>query len=67
MAQDLVASEEGRQQLQQRCRCRCSCAQPEDLAEVLAFLVSPVNRVMTGQVIFVDGGADVVLRGDDAF
>jgi NAD(P)-dependent dehydrogenase (short-subunit alcohol dehydrogenase family) len=68
MTQELVGSEEGRQQLQQAVPMPLhGYAQPEDMAEVLAFLVSPVNRVMTGQVIFVDGGADVVLRGDEAF
>jgi NAD(P)-dependent dehydrogenase (short-subunit alcohol dehydrogenase family) len=38
--------------------------QPEDVAELLAWLASPANRLMTGQVIFIDGGADAVLRGD---
>ncbi len=39
--------------------------QPEQVAFLLAWLTSPENSMVTGQVIFIDGGADVVLRGDD--
>jgi NAD(P)-dependent dehydrogenase (short-subunit alcohol dehydrogenase family) len=68
MTKDLVDSEEGRAQLAQAVPMPLGgYAKPEDMAEVLAFLVSPANRVMTGQVIFVDGGADLVIRGDEAF
>ena len=42
-------------------------AQAEEIAPVLDFLSGPENRHMTGQVIFVDGGADVVLRDDDVW
>lgn len=38
---------------------------PESIAEVLMFLTSPVNTHMAGQTIYVDGGADATLRGDD--
>lgn len=40
-------------------------APPEAIAEVLAFLVSAGNSHMTGQTIYVDGGAEALLRGDD--
>jgi NAD(P)-dependent dehydrogenase (short-subunit alcohol dehydrogenase family) len=40
-------------------------AQPDDVAVVLDWLTSPDNTKVTGQVIFVDGGADAVLRTDD--
>lgn len=33
----------------------------EDVAQVLAFLVSEENNHITGQVVFVDGGAEVTL------
>ena len=33
-------------------------------AELLAWLVSPVNTHLCGQVVFIDGGSDVVIRGD---
>lgn len=38
--------------------------EPIAAAELLAWLSSEVNGHMTGQTIFIDGGADVVLRGD---
>ena len=37
---------------------------PVGAAELLAFLASEANGHMTGQTIFIDGGADVALRGD---
>jgi NAD(P)-dependent dehydrogenase (short-subunit alcohol dehydrogenase family) len=40
-------------------------AEPTDVAEVMAFLTSPDVKRVCGQVIFVDGGADAVLRGED--
>jgi NAD(P)-dependent dehydrogenase (short-subunit alcohol dehydrogenase family) len=36
---------------------------PEAAAAVLAWLVSPENAMTTGQVVFVDGGAERLLRG----
>jgi NAD(P)-dependent dehydrogenase (short-subunit alcohol dehydrogenase family) len=36
-------------------------------AQLLAWLVSEENSHLCGQVIFVDGGSDVVLRGDGVF
>lgn len=38
---------------------------PEDVADVLVFLVSGLNRSMTGQIIYVDGGFDSIRRGED--
>jgi NAD(P)-dependent dehydrogenase (short-subunit alcohol dehydrogenase family) len=40
-------------------------AKPEHVAELIAFLAAPTTARLTGQVVFVDGGADAVLRGDD--
>lgn len=42
-------------------------SEAEDIAAVHAFLISPENSSMTGQVIFVDAGFDALRRGDDIF
>jgi NAD(P)-dependent dehydrogenase (short-subunit alcohol dehydrogenase family) len=38
--------------------------EPSSAAEALAWLAGEKNGHMTGQTIFVDGGADAVIRGD---
>jgi NAD(P)-dependent dehydrogenase (short-subunit alcohol dehydrogenase family) len=38
----------------------------QDIARLAAFLLSPDNSYMTGQVIFADGGAEAVRRGPAA-
>ncbi len=42
-------------------------ARPEELAPLLEFLTGPDCLHVTGQVLFVDGGADAVLLGDDVW
>lgn len=42
-------------------------ADPEVIAEALRWLVSPANTHMTGQVIYVDGGAEATLRDPEIF
>ncbi|MEU6747233.1 SDR family oxidoreductase [Spirillospora sp. NPDC046719] len=42
-------------------------ADPIVIAEALAWLVSPANSHMAGQVIYVDGGAEATLRGPAVF
>ena len=42
-------------------------AEPADVARVLAWLVEPSTTHVTGQVIYVDGGAEVTLRPADHF
>lgn len=39
-------------------------AGPEQLAPLIAFLASPHNSYMVGQIVFSDGGSDVLLRGE---
>jgi len=40
---------------------------PEQMAAVLAWCVSPENSLMTGQILFVDGGAECLLRGENSW
>lgn len=42
-------------------------AAPEVIAGALAWLISPANTHMAGQVLYVDGGAEVSLRGPSVF
>lgn len=42
-------------------------AEPEVVAQLLAWLVSPHNSHLCGQIIYVDGGSDVVMRGDSVW
>jgi NAD(P)-dependent dehydrogenase (short-subunit alcohol dehydrogenase family) len=39
-------------------------ARPEQMAAMLAWCVSPENSLMTGQILFVDGGAECLVRGE---
>ncbi|WP_425953967.1 SDR family oxidoreductase [Xylanimonas sp. McL0601] len=41
--------------------------EPEVPAHLFAWLVSPENSHLCGQVVFVDGGADVMIRGDSTW
>jgi NAD(P)-dependent dehydrogenase (short-subunit alcohol dehydrogenase family) len=41
--------------------------QPEEVAELIIWLASAANSKATGQVVFIDAGADAVLRGPTAF
>ncbi|MDO5496033.1 MAG: hypothetical protein Q4G64_09990, partial [bacterium] len=40
---------------------------PESIAHLLIWLASPENSHCAGQTIYCDGGADVVLRGEEAW
>jgi NAD(P)-dependent dehydrogenase (short-subunit alcohol dehydrogenase family) len=42
-------------------------ARPEQMAAILAWCVSPENSLMTGQILFVDGGAESLARGERAW
>jgi NAD(P)-dependent dehydrogenase (short-subunit alcohol dehydrogenase family) len=39
--------------------------EPEGVASLLIWLTSPENTHTTGQTIYIDGGSDAVLRGED--
>jgi hypothetical protein len=40
-------------------------ARADEIAPLLDWLTGPDNTKVTGQVLFIDGGADAVLREDD--
>jgi NAD(P)-dependent dehydrogenase (short-subunit alcohol dehydrogenase family) len=42
-------------------------ARPEQVAPLLGWLAGPENTHVTGQVVFIDGGADATLRGDSTW
>lgn len=66
MTEPLLATAEGRAVLAQAVpRAVAEPADPQDIAPLLAFLGGPDNRYLVGQVPFVDGGTDVLMRGDD--
>ena len=39
--------------------------EPDDIAQLVAFLASPQNSYLVGQVPFCDGGTEVLLRGEE--
>lgn len=68
MTQDFLATAEGREMLAQMVPMPLGGnGRPEEVAELIVWLASPANSKTTGQVIFIDGGSDAVLRGPTAF
>lgn len=68
MTEGFISSDEGRVMLAEMVPMPLGgYGRPEEVAELLAWLVSPANSMTTGQIIFIDGGSDVVLRGPSAF
>lgn len=66
MVESMIATEAGRQALAKSVPMPLNgYLEAEDIAEVILWLASLANTHMTGQTIYVDGGADAVLRGDD--
>lgn len=65
MTADLLAAEGGRNMVDTAVPMPLGGhAGPEHIAPLLEFLASEENTHVTGQVVFIDGGADAVLRGD---
>lgn len=68
MTADLIATEEAATKLLEMVPMPLNgIAQPAVVAELLAFLGSPVNTHLCGQVVYVDGGSDAVIRGDQVW
>lgn len=68
MTAPILATAQGREMLRKATPIAVAeYAPPQDIAPLLAFLASEECRYMVGQVIFIDGGKDVIMRGDDIF
>lgn len=68
MTEQLLETPEGRSQLMHAVPMPLhGPAAPEVIADVLAWLASAENTHITGQVLFVDGGADASIRGPRVF
>ncbi|MFC6591469.1 SDR family oxidoreductase [Deinococcus lacus] len=66
MTKDLVNNDEGRALLERSVPMPLGgYATAEDVAWPILWLLSPENKKVTGQLLFVDGGTDAVLRGDN--
>jgi len=68
MIEPLLATAEGRALMDRAVPMPLHGYAPaEAIAHALAWLLAPENTHMTGQVVFVDGGADATLRGEEVF
>ena len=66
MTEQYIASERGRAMLDGWVPMPLAgYAQPAQIAPLLDWLTSPENTHITGQIVFIDGGSDAVLAGDD--
>jgi NAD(P)-dependent dehydrogenase (short-subunit alcohol dehydrogenase family) len=66
MTKDMIATEEAKAGLLQVVPMPLNgIMQPEVIAKALIWICSEDNTHMTGQTIYIDGGSDVVLRGDN--
>jgi len=66
MVAEMIATQEGRAALAKAVPMPLhGYLQPEDVAALISWLASEANSHTTGQTIYIDGGADAVLRGDD--
>lgn len=68
MTKDMIATEEARSGLLQIVPMPLNgIMEPSVIAKALIWLGGVDNTHMTGQTIYIDGGSDVVLRGDDVW
>ncbi len=68
MVADMIATAEARAGLDQAVPMPCNYyLEPENVAYLLIWLTSVENTHVTGQTIYIDGGSDVVLRGDNVW
>ena len=38
--------------------------EPSEVADLMTFLNGAANRHLTGQIVSIDGGTDITMRGD---
>lgn len=68
MVAEMIATEEARAALDQMVPMPLNYyLEPEDVARLLIWLTSTENTHTTGQTIYIDGGSDAVIRGDDVW
>jgi NAD(P)-dependent dehydrogenase (short-subunit alcohol dehydrogenase family) len=68
MVADLIATPESRDAALQAVPMPLNgIIEARDAAYLLAWLTSEENAHLCGQVVFIDGGSDVVIRGDSTF
>ena len=68
MVAPLLETAEGRAMIEQAVPMPLNgFAEPIVVARLLAWLAGPENTHLCGQVVFVDGGSDVVIRGDSVW
>ena len=68
MTSSMIATEQARAEILKMVPMPLNgIAQPIVVARLLAWLTSEENTHLCGQVVFVDGGSDVVIRGDSTW
>lgn len=66
MVAEMIATQEGRDGLAKAVPMPLNgYLEAENVADLLIWLCSEANSHVTGQTIYIDGGSDAVLRGDD--
>jgi len=66
MVADMIATEEARKSIDEMVPMPCNYyLEPENVAYLLMWLASVENTHVTGQVIYIDGGSDAALRGEN--
>jgi len=68
MVAEMIATKEGRDGLAKVVPMPLhGYLEPEKVADLIIWLASEANSHVTGQTIYIDGGSDAVLRGDDVW
>lgn len=68
MVAEMIATKEGRDGLAKVVPMPLhGYLEPETVADLIIWLSSEANSHVTGQTVYIDGGSDAVLRGDDVW